>query len=1026
MSFPSATPDWNNRHVLHRNTLPARAHFFSYTSENAALTLNREASEYRSLNGTWKFRHDSSPFQVPDWEDEDPSSSWGDIAVPGMWQLQGHGRPLYSNVNYPFPVDPPNVPHLNETGSYWREFDVPAKWSQQQVRLRFEGVDSAFHVWVNGHEIGYSQGSRNATEFDITQYLQASRNTLGVRVYEFCDGSYLERQDQWLLSGIFRDVYLLSFPVESVVDFTTFPDLDDTFTHATLHTRVIVQGQEPGPVAMKLYCPDGALVAENSIKPSETSRIHVSGSALRLWSAEDPALYTLTISYKGRVIPQRLGFRRSELRDGNILINGKPVIFYGVNRHEHHPRFGRAVPYDFMRADLILMKKSNINAVRCSHQPNDPRLYELCDELGIYVMAEADLETHGFLPIERNKIPPEETLSMTRTQVIIRAFEMSANWASNNPDWRGAYLDRAEQLVGRFKNFSSIIMWSLGNEASYGRNIADMYHWVKEVDPTRPVHYEGDRQALTADLYSVMYIPVDDLRKLARERTDKPLIQCEYGHAMGNGPGGLTDYIKAYRTENQLQGGFIWEWCNHGLLKKEGEIEYCAYGGDFGDYPNDGDFVLDGLIWSDHTEAPGLTEYKKAIEPITVSLAGDGRRIAIENHYDFSDLSHLTATYRRVGESGSSEPTVLRLPRIAAGECGIIDMPSSLNIGSQPTWMEIRFCLKEQTTWAPRGHEIAWSQLPLYNTDQALSLPMRISIRRGEASVRELPGRLVVNFPASQTFFNIDLVRGNITWLSKGKIILSKGPELGIYRALTQNDLGARGNGIEWKKLFLKDAKMHVKKACWEIVEDGSVTLSLSVRVAPPILEWACNATMTFNITPTALGIRNKGSFSGRHPKLIPRIGLTMSLPKVYNQATWFGRGPGESYRDKKESARFGTWGASLDQLQTPYEWPQENGNRTDVFWARFNGADADTDCEVPPVLEARMEKPFSFSFRKHTIEELDRAKHPHDLVEAQDTILNVDYLQHGLGSGSCGPPPFEQYCLAASDFDFKTLIKIV
>ncbi|KAL2859573.1 glycosyl hydrolases family 2, TIM barrel domain-containing protein [Aspergillus pseudodeflectus] len=1012
MSFPSATPDWNNRHVLHRNTLPVRAHFFSYTSENAALTLNREASEYRSLNGTWKFRHDSSPFQVSDWEDEDPSSSWDDIAVPGMWQLQGYGRPLYSNVNYPFPVEPPDVPHLNETGSYWREFDVPAKWSQQQVRLRFEGVDSAFHVWVNGHEIGYSQGSRNATEFDITQYLQPSGNTLGVRVYEFCDGSYLERQDQWLLSGIFRDVYLLSFPVESVVDFTTFPDLDDTFTHATLHTRVIVQGQEPGPVAMKLYCPDGALVAENSIKPSETSRIHVSGSALRLWSAEDPALYTLTISYKGRVIPQRLGFRRSELRDGNILINGKPVIFYGVNRHEHHPRFGRAVPYDFMRADLILMKKSNINAVRCSHQPNDPRLYEVCDELGIYVMAEADLETHGFLPIEKNKIPPEETLSMTRTQVIIRAFEMSANWASNNPDWRGAYLDRAEQLVGRFKNFSSIIMWSLGNEASYGRNIADMYHWVKEVDPTRPVHYEGDRQALTADLYSVMYMPVDELRKLARERTDKPLIQCEYGHAMGNGPGGLTDYIKAYRTENQLQGGFIWEWCNHGLLKKEGEIEYYAYGGDFGDYPNDGDFVLDGLTWSDHTEAPGLTEYKKAIEPITVSLAGDGRRIAIENHYDFSDLSHLTATYRRVGDSGSSEPTVLRLPRIAAGECGIIDMPPSLNIISQPTWMEISFCLKEKTTWAPKGHEIAWSQLPLYNTDQALSLPMRISIRRGEASVRELPGRLVVDFPASQTFFNIDLVRGNITWLSKGKIILSKGPELGIYRALTQNDLGARGNGIEWKKLFLKDAKMHVKKACWEIAEDGSVTLSLCVRVAPPILEWACNATMTFNITPTALGIRNKGSFSGRHPELIPRIGLTMSLPKVYNQSTWFGRGPGESYRDKKESARFGTWGASLDQLQTPYEWPQENGNRTDVFWARFNCADADTDGEVPPVLE-------------HTIEELDRAKHPHDLVEAQDTILNVDYLQHGLGSGSCGPPPFEQYRLAASDFDFKTLIRI-
>lgn len=1017
MSFPRGQPDWNNREVIHRNTLPARAHFFSYSNEEAALTFERQLSEWRSLNGTWKFRHDQSPFEAPEWEDQDPTL-WSDIAVPGMWQLQGYGRPLYSNVNYPFPVDPPNVPHLNETGSYWRQFDLPPEWTSHQVRLRFEGVDSAFHVWVNGQQVGYSQGSRNASEFDITAYLKASQNTLAVRVYEFCDGSYLERQDQWLLSGIFRDVYLVSFPRDCIVDFSSIPELDDAFSNATLRTSVKVQGQAAGTIIIKLCGPDGSLVGEDNIEPSGTSTIHVSGTALRLWSAEDPALYTLTLSFNGRVIAQRVGFRRSELKDGNILINGKPVIFYGVNRHEHHPRFGRAVPYESMRADLLLMKKSNINAVRCSHQPNDPRLYEVCDELGLYVMAEADLETHGFLTIERNNISAKEALSMTRTQVMIRAFALSAKWASDNPDWREAYLDRALHLVERFKNFSSIVMWSLGNEASYGRNLADMYHWVKKADPTRPVHYEGDRQGVTADLYSVMYTPVDELRKLASERTDKPLIQCEFGHAMGNGPGGLSDYIEAYRAEKQLQGGFIWEWCNHGLLKKEGDSEYYAYGGDFGDYPNDGDFVLDGLTWSDHTEGPGLTEYKKVIEPVTIKLVG--QQLEITNHYDFSDLSHLSAMWHVVKESGDSEPTVLQLPAVRAGQSKLIDVPLPPDQYTELSWLEISLRLRNDTAWAAKGYEVAWSQVPLYNNDQVLRLGPALSAEQGEATIRELPGRLLIEFPSSKSCFIFDLVRGGLQWSREAETIVNRGPELGIYRALTQNDLGARGNGGEWKKLFLMATKMHVKKAEWRVAGDGAVSLNVSVRVAPPVLEWACDATMSFHITANGLTIHTKGSFSGAHPEFIPRIGLTLALPKDYSQATWFGRGPGESYRDKKDSARFGTWDASLDQLQTVYEWPQENGNRTDVFWARFRSAQSGT------CLEARMQMPFSFSLRKHTTEDLDQARHPHELSEAKDNILNLDYAQHGLGSGSCGPPPFEQYRLSSIPFEFTTSLQLV
>lgn len=529
MSFPKSIPDWNNLKVIHKNTLPPRAHFYSYASEELALTFNRDKSEYISLNGTWKFRHDASPFEAPEWTTADPLS-WDDIKVPGMWQLQGYSHPTYTNVNYPFHVNPPQVPLLNETGSYWRQFVTPPKWKGQQIRIRFEGVDSAFHVWVNGEEVGYSQGSRNPSEFDITSLLKpaGSVNTIAVRVYEFCDGSYIERQDQWLLTGIFRDVGLLAFPLNSVVDFNAVPLLSEDLSTGHLVTNVKIQG-EGGDVQARLYRPDGTLLNELSFSSKDSGCINLSANDLKLWSAEDPILYTLTLSFNGRTLTQRVGFRRIEQKGANFLVNRKPIILYGMNRHEHHHLHGRAVPYESMRADLILMKKHNINALRCCHQPNDPRLYEVCDELGLYVMAEADLETHGFDPVERSNIPNQHL--MTEYEIQETSYKMATKWTSDNLEWKDAYLDRAVQLVQRFKNFPCIIMWSLGNEAFYGQNHASMYKWIKEADPTRLVHYEGDRDALSADLYSTMYWSIDDLKRHIKEKPDRPLIQCEYAHA---------------------------------------------------------------------------------------------------------------------------------------------------------------------------------------------------------------------------------------------------------------------------------------------------------------------------------------------------------------------------------------------------------------------------------------------------------------------------------------------------------------
>ncbi|CAI7672241.1 unnamed protein product [Penicillium bialowiezense] len=1031
MAFPAVLPDWNNLNVIHKGTLPPRAHFYQYESEEKALSLDRSKSEYLSLNGTWKFRHNESPFEAPDWESADPLG-WDDIRVPGMWQLQGYSHPTYTNVNYPFHVNPPQVPILNETGSYWREFTTPSKWSQQQIRLRFEGVDSAFHLWINGKPVGYSQGSRNPAEFDITSFLSraGSVNTIAVRVYEFCDGSYIERQDQWLLSGIFRDVGLLAFPQDAITDFSAVATLNENLSEGILTTDVKVQGKQ-GNIDAKLYDPNGALISKSTFSSNERSIIRVPENDLQLWSAEDPVLYTMTITFNGRTIPQRVGFRRIEIKDSNFLVNGKPIILYGVNRHEHHHLHGRAVPYENMRADLIMMKRHNINALRCSHQPNDPRLYEVCDELGLYVMAEADLETHGFDPVERSNIPNQHL--MTEHEIQEESYRRAKKWTSDNLEWKDAYLDRAIELVERFKNFPCIIMWSLGNEAFYGQNHVSMYKWIKKNDPTRLVHYEGDREALSADLYSTMYWSIDALKRHVAEKPDKPLIQCEYGHAMGNGPGGLTEYIEAYRTEPLLQGGFIWEWCNHGLLKRDGDTSYYAYGGDFGDEPNDADFILDGLVFSNHQPSPGLVEYKKVIEPVTVSRSKLSGSLEVMNHYAFNTLDHLSVSWHLEDATGSTAPQEWILPQIKPGQSRLIELPSGIKFVDAPTWLSVNFHLKDDALWALRGHEIAWAQIPLHELED-FTIPDSLSLPSESLSVREGQGRLYITSKASVSKFTFDLIRGNLSWSTDAGKIFHSGPLLGIYRALTQNDVGSGGPGVEWERFRVKSARMLMESATWHANDNGSISITTKVRVAPTVLEWALEAILNYTITETSVKLHIKGDFSGTHPKYIPRLGLTLRLPRHYEAATWFGRGPGESYRDTKASSRFGRYTATLDNgLETPYEWPQENGNRIDTRWVRVHSSPPETSysasagADAPyPQIQARMDAPFSFSLRKYAMEELDRAKHPYELSELDtETELNIDYLHDGIGTASCGPGPFEGHRLEAGPFEFTTMFNI-
>ncbi|KIM93160.1 hypothetical protein OIDMADRAFT_138408 [Oidiodendron maius Zn] len=1012
MSFPAIQPDWNNLRVLHRNTLPPRSHFHLYTDEQKALTFDRTQSEYKSLNGQWKFRYDLSPYEAPSWNDVDPSS-WADIRVPGMWQLQGYGKPHYTNVDYPFPVDPPNVPSMNETGSYWRQFDVPSKWQGQQIRIRFEGVDSSFHLWINGENVGYSQGSRNPSEFDITPFVNVgvdAVNTIAVRVYKFCDGSYIEDQDQWWLSGIFRDVYLVPFLQNSIVDYSVVTELDDTYQSANLKVTVEIQGQH-GCLHVKLLGQKGEYIKEGEGNSTDIISLPVKP---HLWSAEEPYLYNLVIWFGKRVISQHVGFRRTEQRGSNFLVNGEPIILYGVNRHEHHHLYGRAVPYESMRADLILMKQHNINAIRTSHQPNDPRFYDVCDELGFYIIAEADLECHGFDPPERAKLAEEGT-SLTGLKLQEVVFKRAAKWTTDNPEWRDAYLDRAIQLVQRFKNHPSIIFWSLGNEAFYGQNFAAMYHWIKKADPTRLVHYEGDREGVTTDMYSVMYPEIEDMLKWISEKPDRPLILCEYGHAMGNGPGGIKEYVAAFREKDLLQGGFIWEWCNHGLLTEMGGTSFYAYGGDFGDQPNDADFVMDGLVFSDHSPTPGLTDYKKAIEPVTVDYV-DGQ-INIRNHHAFLSLDHLACYWSVTEEDGnaSASPVEIALPSIPAGESRSLGIQFSRRYSSNEAWLKVEFRLKHDTAWASKGYEVAWADIRLSTNDKRRlpAQPQAVGLR-----MKEQQGRLIIVHPETNAEFSFDLARGKLSWASARGTVWEKGPELAVYRALTQNDRGFGGDAQIWNRYRIHMMQTHVRKVNWE-AHEGAVVVIVEIRLAPPVLEWSVNATMTYTIYGTGMEIHTKGSFSGNHPETVPRIGLTTYLADGFESCTWFGRGPGESYKDKKESSKFGLYTSSVDNLFTDYEYPQENGSRADTRWVELQSK------AIGVSLRATMESPFHFTARHYDTEALDQAKHPHDLHKLKQTVLHLDYDNHGIGTGSCGPCPRPEYRLYAREFEFRTSLNI-
>ncbi|MGE5704177.1 MAG: beta-galactosidase subunit alpha [Clostridia bacterium] len=1017
--------DWENHQLLQRNRLPGRTYFLSYPDRISALTYERGTTPwFRLLNGTWSFCHAPSPLEAPPgfFAETFDDSLWDCVQVPHMWQLDGYGRPHYTDVDYPFPADPPLVPSDNPTGSYRRTFSIPAEWDRMQVVLRFEGVDSAYHVWVNGQEVGYSQGSRLPSEFDITPYIRLGENVLAVRVYQWSDGTYLEDQDMWWLSGIFRDVSLFAKPSVHVRDFTVRTELDERYEDAVLRVSTAVSaygaaanGTQPFAIRYDLLDHAGAPVVVEV-----TERLPVGRSTGEMtfeadiavpnpqkWSAEQPYLYQLLISLQDEqgsvmeVIPYKVGFRSIELKNGQFLVNGVPILLKGVNRHDHHPDLGRICPFDFMKQDVVLMKQHNINAVRTSHYPNDPRFYDLCDEYGLYVMDEADLETHGF-----------EKLGCY-------------NRLSNDPEWQAAYVDRVQRMVERDKNHPSIIMWSMGNESGYGCNFEAMAAWCKEADPTRLVHYEEDREGKFCDIYSTMYSSQEKMAEFgAMEHLDRPHILCEYGHAMGNGPGGLKEYSDVFDRYRRLQGGFIWEWIDHGIRHRLSDgREHYRYGGDYGDFPNNGNFCIDGLIMPDRTPSPGLIEYKKIIEPVRVEAVDLERGLVrISNRYDFVSLGHLHCRWTVQADGRMLQKGSLAVGDVAAGESGLFTIPCALPAIPEPYtdyWLNLSFTLAEDTLWAGYGHELAWAQF---------LLPVKAAEAAGQnaqssgASAR-MTGPLAYDETQSTITvrgeeFSLSFNKRKATlesWRFAGKELLRQGPKLNFWRAPIDNDMYVVK---EYEKAFLHMLQERIAEVSGEQVDESTVQIRCSVGIAPPVWDWKLACSYLYTISGNGeVSIEVEGIPHGKVPDSLPRIGLTMHLARELEHVNWYGRGPGESYVDSKLANRFGLYASTVDQLFTNYVYPQENGNRADVKWVSIN------DLRGIGLIAAGTPS-MEFSAHRYTAADLQQAQHTTDLVPRDFVVWNLDYRQNGLGSNSCGPAQLPQYTLKPEAFRFRFVMK--
>lgn len=993
---------WENHQIDGINRMPARAHFLTFPSkEKALLNNNRYTHAFKNLNGVWKFMFLDAPEYSPEgfFNSDFDVTKMDDITVPGNWQLQGYGKMHYSDLWYNFPINPPYVPTENPTGIYKRTFFVEESYRDKKIIIRFCGVDSAYHLWINGKEVGYSKVARNESEFDITDLIRVGEeNDVTVRVYQWSDGTYLEDQDMWWESGIFRDVELIGVPKDGINDYKVIADLDDEYKNGIFKVEAFLRTIKEVNVTFELVdAGENTVFTKTVVAKEGKACIDEVIADVNHWTAETPYLYKLfmTVEDDGQiveVIPQNVGFRNIRLNGETFLVNGVAIKFKGVNRHDYSPQNGRVVSREEIEKDIILMKQFNINAIRTSHYPNSYYLYDLCDEYGMYLIAETDLECHG--------------------------FELTGDykWITDDPSWELAYVSRMTRMIERDKNHPAIIFWSLGNESAFGCNFRKMTDVAHEMDPTRLVHYEGDFDVESADVYSTMYTWIENpkkpyLMKNIIEKSKKPHIHCEYCHAMGNGPGNLKDYQDLVYAHDKLQGGFVWEWFDHGIesFTESGE-KYYRYGGDFGDDPSNKDFCIDGLIMPDRTPSPGLYEYKKVIEPITTTAVDIQKGIInLLSRYDFANLDRFNLVYKVMEDDVILQTGFMAVPSIEARANKDITLPYDLSVikvkPGAHYYVNISYQLREDTSYASSGHELATAQfeLPLYKEGIMVRPEGILNVEKEHTTLHVKGANFSLDF---------NLVNGNLMNIVRdGMQVLSKGPRLTLWRAPISNDMEIID---KLKKVYFLHLEHEVVMNIDYHMEGNILKVEVDTINSTTNSAWHFKTKYVYTVCPSGdILIDVEGTPSGRvdlAPDMLPRIGVSMHLDKSMEHVRYFGMGPGENYADSKEAAQMGLYANTVDGLFTNYVIPQENGNHMGCKWVSMTN-------DRGMGLLASTEGDFNFSASWYEDKDLDDAKHTCDLVKRDYIVFNVDYKQNALGTNSCGQWQLDKYRAKFEDF---------
>ena len=1008
---------WEDPGTLHENTLPYHSYFIPLPAapETPGRPPREDSARMQLLTGPgWEFcwfpgvHALTDEFFRPEYA---PNAAWRTETVPFAWQMRGFDAHQYTNIRYPFPFDPPFVPQENPCGAYRRAFTWHADPAAPLTYLHFEGVDSCFYVWLNGTYVGYSEVTHHTSEFDVTDLLREGENLLAVLVLKWCTGSYLEDQDKFRMSGIIRDVYLLNRPAQHIADYVITTELSDDLRTGSLTVRLLFH-KEPVPAVIRLYPEnENTPLLELSLNGGDTAKFVLQDPLL--WTAETPHLCPLVIETAGETIMERVGFRKIEVQDGVVLLNGSPIKFRGVNRHESDPVTGPVMSREQVEKDLRMIKAHNFNAVRASHYPNVPYFYQLTDELGLYVIDEADNESHGTAPLSVTE--PDYAERMKKAHVRI----------ADNPAFIAPTLDRVRSMVLRNRNRPSILVWSMGNECGYGRTFEEALRWTKAADPDRLTHYESacylprDREydLSDIDLFGRMYPAFDEIEDYLKTDPEKPLLLVEYCHAMGNGPGDFLEYRELTERYPRLCGGFVWEWCDHAVFKgtaPNGKAMY-AYGGDHGELQHDGNFCLDGLVFPDRTPHTGLLEYKNVHRPLRAAWDPDSGLLTVENHWDFLDPAGLIeADWQLTLDGETVDAGTLALPPIAPH--GSAPLPLPLQIPEEGRcFLTVRYHLKKPLGILPAGHELGFDEIRLENRNSRNRKAAGMcAFSEGEApQVTEDRTDLVI---AGKDFiYTFDTLSGRFTSLKvKGRELLLKPVDFNLFRAPTDND---RPLADLWHWEMLDHTLPRAYAASHEIRE-GEACILVSFSVGAPSLMPFLRGLAEYRIRPDG-AIRMEFRLK-KDPEIpsLPRIGLRFFLDPALTGAEYFGIGPHESYIDKCRSGLHGLFRSSVADLFEDYIRPQENGSHTDTDYVCLSGGD------LAFYAGTADGQTFSFNASVYTEEELEAKAHNYELRPCGATVLCLDHRMAGIGSKSCGPDLSKQYRVDADSYRFAFLVK--